>query len=160
MSAKQKAIPTVAIAMPASAGPIVRAALTSALLRLTALTSRSRPTSSTRNACRVGWSIALSAPRTKMHRSTIHSAIAPPSVSASSASAGSAMPAWVAISSRRFGSRSASSPAQAPPSSIGANCRAAARPTATPLWVSCRTSHVSAIVCIHVPLSDTIWPPK
>jgi len=45
-SRKHGAIPTVAITMPARAGPMMRADCTIRLLRLTALTTRSRPTSS------------------------------------------------------------------------------------------------------------------
>ena len=82
------------------------------------------------------------------------------SVSANSASAGSAIAAWVAISSRRFGTRSATSPPHAASPSIGANWSAAAIPTATPLCVSWSTSHVSATVCSQVPLSETSWPRK
>ena len=44
MSAKQGTTPTVAISIPASAGPTIRAAWTMTLLRLTALTTRSAPT--------------------------------------------------------------------------------------------------------------------
>ena len=64
--AKHGATPANAITMPASAGPIVRAPLSSAAPRLTALTSRSGPTSSTRNAWRAGLSTALTAPRAKI----------------------------------------------------------------------------------------------
>ena len=160
MSAKHGATPAVAITTPASAGPIVRAPLISAAPRLTAFTSRSGPTSSTRNACRAGWSTALTAPRAKISASSSHSSIAPVTVRANSATAGSAIAVCVMIRSRRLGKRSAISPPQAPPTSIGANCSAAAAPTATPLCVSCSTSHISATVCIHVPLSETSWPRK
>jgi hypothetical protein len=145
---------------PASAGPIVRAPLMSALPRLTAFTSRSGPTSSTTNAWRAGLSIAFTAPRAQISASSIHSSIVPVAVSASSASAGSAIAVCVMSSSRRLSKRSAIRPPHAPISSIGANCSAAAMPTMTPLCVSCSTSHISATVCIHVPLSDTSWPTK
>jgi hypothetical protein len=64
LSRKQGAIPTEAITMPASAGPMMRADWTMRLLRLTALTTRSRPTSSITKLCRAGLSMALTAPRT------------------------------------------------------------------------------------------------
>jgi hypothetical protein len=155
LSAKQGATPAVAITTPASAGPSVRAPLMSALPRLTAFTSRSGPTSSTRNACRAGLSTAFTAPRAQISASSIHSSIAPVVVSASNASAGSAIAVCVISSNRRLSKRSAITPPHAPTISIGANCSAAATPTATPLCVSCSTSHISATVCIHVPLSET-----
>jgi hypothetical protein len=62
--------------------------------------------------------------------------------------------------SDRFGQRSASTPPQAANSSIGRNCRAEVTPTATPLPVSWRISHISATICIQLPLSETSWPAK
>ncbi len=80
--------------------------------------------------------------------------------SANSVSAGSTIVAWVTISSPRLGTRSASSPPQAPNSSTGRNCSAEVTPTATPLSVSRSTSHISATICIQLPLSEMIWPAK
>ena len=54
LSAKQGSTPMVAIRTPAKAGPITRALCTRTLFRLTALTTRSEPTISMTNACRVG----------------------------------------------------------------------------------------------------------
>ena len=34
------------------------------------------------------------------------------------------------------------------------------RPTYTGEWVSPSTSHGSAVSCIHVPVTETIWPEK
>jgi hypothetical protein len=34
------------------------------------------------------------------------------------------------------------------------------RPTETPLPVSFRTSHVSATICIQLPLTEMTWPVK
>ena len=43
----------------------------------------------------------------------------------------------------------------------GRNCANAMKPTATgELCVSCRISHAWAIRCIHVPVTETIWPEK
>jgi hypothetical protein len=56
--------------------------------------------------------------------------------------------------------RSAITPPIAPNTRIGRNCSAAVRPTATPLPVSCTTSHISATVCIQLPESETTWPAK
>ena len=33
-------------------------------------------------------------------------------------------------------------------------------PTATPLPVSCTTSHISATICIQLPVIETTWPAK
>ena len=77
-----------------------------------------------------------------------------------SPSAGIAISVWVAISSRRFGTRSASRPPQAPIRSIGRNCSAVVRPTARPLPVRLRTSQIAATVCIQVPESEISWPLK
>ncbi len=66
--AKQGTTPTVAIRMPAIAGPTIRAAWTMTLLRLTALTTRSGPTISITKLCRVGLSTALSRPKAKTPR--------------------------------------------------------------------------------------------
>ncbi len=63
-------------------------------------------------------------------------------------------------SSRRFGTRSAISPPQAPKISIGRNCSAVVVPTARPLPVSERISQISAIICIQLPDSETSWPVK
>ena len=66
----------------------------------------------------------------------------------------------MSISSRRFGTRSAISPPQAPNSSIGRNWSAVVTPTATPLPVSVRISQISATVCIQLPEIETSWPTK
>ena len=84
----------------------------------------------------------------------------PVAVTAKRPSAGIAISAWVVISSLRLGMRSASSPPQAPISSIGRNCRAVVRPTATPLSVRVRISQIAATVCIQVPDSEISWPAK
>jgi hypothetical protein len=66
----------------------------------------------------------------------------------------------VIVSSRRLPIRSATSPPHAPTSSIGRNCSAVVKPTATPLPVSDRTTHSSATVCIQLPEIETSWPTK
>ena len=157
---KHGATPTVAIRIPALAGPRIRAEWIRTLLRPTALTTRSAPTISITKLCRVGLSTELTAPRTKTRANTIHGSIAPPAVRPHSASAGAAIVAWVTMSSERFGQRSASTPPQAPNSRIGRNCSADVTPTATPLPVSSRMSHISATICIQLPLRETIWPAK
>ena len=65
-----------------------------------------------------------------------------------------AIAAWVIISSRRLDIRSASTPPSAPNSRIGRNCSAAVMPTETPLPVSFTTSHISATICIQLPLIE------
>jgi hypothetical protein len=159
-SRKHGATPIAAITPPASAGPTIRAEWTIRLFRLTALTTRSRPTISITNAWRAGLSTALTAPRTNTSASTIHASAAPELASAHSVSAGIAISACVTMSSRRLDTRSASSPPQAPATSIGTNCSAAVSPTTTLLFVRRSTSHISATICIQLPLSEMIWPMK
>jgi hypothetical protein len=72
---------------------MIRAEWTIRLLRLTALTTRSRPTISITKLWRAGLSIALTEPRTNTSASTIQAWTAPDAVSAHSASAGSAISA-------------------------------------------------------------------
>jgi hypothetical protein len=109
---------------------------------------------------RVGLSTALTVPRAKTSAQTISGVTEPAAVSAKSVSAGRAMSAWVTMSTRRLGRRSASSPPQAPKSRIGTNCRPAVRPTAAPLPVSWTMSHISATFCIQLPETETTWPAK
>ena len=86
---------------------------------------------------------------------------APLRVMAARATAATAIALWVHTSTVRLSKRSAINPAQTPSSRVGRNCSAIAAPTANPLlWDRFRTNHPSAMVCIQVPMSDTIWPPK
>ena len=160
MIAKQGATPTRAIRIPAIAGPTRRAEWIRTLLRLTALTTRSAPTISIAKLWRVGLSTALTVPRTKTRTKTIHGATTPATVTPNRARAGIAISAWVTISRRRFGKRSARRPPQAPKRRIGRNCRAVVIPTARPLPVSERTSQISATICIQLPERETTCPAK
>ena len=160
LTRKHGATPSVRIRTPATAGPKIRAAWIRTLLRPTALTTRSAPTISIAKLWRVGLSIALTAPRAKTSAKTIHGATTPAAVTANRASAGSAMLSWVTISSRRFETRSASSPPHAPKSRIGRNCSAETIPAATPLPVSARISHISATIWVQLPLTEISWPAK
>ena len=60
----------------------------------------------------------------------------------------------------RLSRRSASTPAGSEKIVNGTKRRNASRPTATGECVSPTTSQASAMFCIHVPLSETIWPAK
>ena len=63
--------------------------------------------------------------------------------------------------SARLSNRSAITPPHAPNSSVGTNWSAITNPTAKPLLSDrSSTSQPSAIVCIHVPMSDVPWPKK
>ena len=62
------------------------------------------------------------------------------------------------IISRRLSSRSATTPAYGPSSSVGSVCNATTSPIAVPDEVSSSTSQDWAIICIQVPASDTDWP--
>ena len=152
--------PISAISAPAIAGPTMRAVWTMTELSATALTTRSAPTSSITNAWRAGLSSELTVPRVSTTAQTIHTSTEPWTVSAHSTAAGMAIAACVHISRRRLSMRSASTPPQAPNSSIGRNCSAAVTPTSAPLCVSWTISHISAMFCIQLPDSETICPAK
>ena len=153
-SRKHGPTPSSAITAPAAAGPTIRALWTITEFSATALTVRSGPTSSVTKLWRAGLSSALIAPRVKTSAKTIQTSMCPPTVRPHSASAGSAISAWVTISSLRLLMRSASTPPIAPKTRIGRNCSAATRPTAVPEPVSFTTSHISATVCIQLPESE------
>ncbi len=157
---KHGSTPTVAIRMPATAGPAMRAMCTSALLRLTAFTTRSAPTISITKLWRVGLSTARNEPRRNTSANTIQGSTAPALTSAHSATAGTTIAAWVTMSSRRLSKRSARTPPKAPNSSSGANWSAVFTPTASALSVSWRMSQVSATIWTQLPLSDTTCPVK
>ncbi len=160
LTRKHGSTPQSRISVPAIAGPITRAAWTRTLLRLTALTTRSGPTISITKLWRAGFSIEFAVPRRKTSVKTIQGATTPVTVTAKSISAGTAIASWVAVISRRFGMRSASTPPQAAKSSIGRNCSADTIPAATPLPVSARISHSSATIWVQFPLAETSWPAK
>jgi hypothetical protein len=63
LTTKHHLMPGPAIMRPASAGPMVRAAVISALFRPTALGTSSSLTSSTTNARRAGLSMAVRTPK-------------------------------------------------------------------------------------------------
>ena len=67
---------------------------------------------------------------------------------------------WMMMRSRRLSDRSAITPAHAPNSSTGRNWHAVMIPTATPLWVMCRTSSVWATSVIQLPAWEIVWPSK
>ena len=118
---KHCAMPTEAITAAAIAGPMIRAEWTIRLLRLTALTTRSRPTSSITKLWRAGLSTAFTAPLANTSAYTISGVTFPEAVSAHRVRAGTAISACVIASNRRFEIRSASRPPQAPANSMGRN---------------------------------------
>ena len=144
--------------LPATAGPMMRDEWITTEFSAIALTTRPEPTISETKACRAGLSTAETRPRMSTSAKTIQASTCPLSVSSHMASAGTAMSACVWTISRRFGIRSASSPPQAPSRRIGRNWSAAVRPTATPLPVSETISHISATVCIQLPLIEMTCP--
>jgi hypothetical protein len=160
LTPKQGVTPTIAMIAPASAGPTIRAACTMTLLSETALTTRSGPTISMAKLCRVGLSTAFTEPRTKTSAQTIHGATAPLTVMPQRTRAGTAIRICVTISSLRLGRRSARRPPKAPKRRNGRNWRADVTPTASPLPVSDRISHISATICIQLPVRETSWPVK
>src|SRR5919202_4253159 len=68
------------------------------------------------------------------------------------------MAVWVTSSRGRWSSRSATSPAQTPKTSMGANWRARVTPSGTGALVRRRTSQSWPTCCIQVPVEETRWP--
>jgi hypothetical protein len=64
------------------------------------------------------------------------------------------------MSSERLANLSARRPPNAPNRRNGRNWSADVTPTATPLPVSDRISHISATICIQLPDSETSCPAK
>ena len=107
---KQTPSPTVAIRIPATAGPIMRATLTSTELRLTALRRCSGPTISSMNDWRDGFSNALLRPRSAARMPICQTWTDPVTVSTPRISACTPIAVWSAIISRRLSTRSATTP--------------------------------------------------
>ena len=58
----------------------------------------------------------------------------------------------------KLGHRSATAPAGSESSSTGSDPIDVTSPTRNALFVSSSASHPCAIDCIHVPMSDSVWP--
>jgi hypothetical protein len=58
---------------------------------------------------------------------------------------------WVTSRTRCLSRRSATTPPQAPNSSMGRNCAARTQPRSVPSPPRCSTSQLSATICSHVP---------
>ncbi len=157
---KHQPSPTVAIMMPATAGPTARAALIRVELRLTAFRRSSGPTISITKACREGFSKHWLRPSSSARISTSTKVTRLVRVRMPSASA------WTPISDcsttirRRLSTRSATRPPYGPSSSTGSVCNAITIPSAAAEWVSCSTSQACAVDCIQVPTSEIAWPVK
>jgi hypothetical protein len=160
LNRKLGASPIVAISTPARAGPTMRVPVMTALFRLTALVRSLGPTISAKKLCRAGLSMAVTIPANSERAYTIHSSAAPANTSTHSANAWRANAVWVPIRITRLSRRSARRPAHAPSTRMGPKFRASWIPNATLLSVSFSTSQAAATDCIHVPVTDTIWPPK
>src|SRR5690606_4564415 len=96
---------------PAKAGPTRRQTLKTDELMATALTVSSGATSSTMNACRAGMSKVLAIPNTSATTKTCQYWTTPVPVKNARARAQSIMVVWVAMTTQRRGSRSATTPA-------------------------------------------------
>lgn len=102
----------------------------------------------------------LTTPSKLASRYTCHKWTAPEMSSSPSTRASRPAAAWVTNSSRRLSTRSTTSPAQVPKSSMGTNCKAVTNPKSTGLSVSRSTSHPWATVCIQVPETEITCPVK
>jgi hypothetical protein len=74
---KHQPRPMVLARTAAMVGPMTRATFTRVVLSVTALRTRSRPTTSGTNACRAGLSTALSVPNASARTTTCHSRMPP-----------------------------------------------------------------------------------
>ena len=110
LTRKQTPSPTVAMRIPATAGPIARATLTSTELRLTALRRCSAPTSSIMNDWRAGFSKALLRPSRAARIPISHTWTTPVTVSSPRISAWTPIALCSAIIRRRLSTRSATTP--------------------------------------------------
>jgi hypothetical protein len=153
-------VPTVAMRIPAAAGPVMRAELPTALVSATALGSRSRPTISSTNAWRAGSSTTVTNPSAIASAKTIQTWTTPVRTMSHITTASTAASVCVTSSTRRRSNRSAIVPPHSPNNRTGRNRNANVAPTATPLPVSVDTSQASAMVCIHDPTCDTRSPVK
>jgi hypothetical protein len=77
LTTKHQPIPTVLTSTAAIAGPMTRATFTVVLFSVTALRTRSWPTTSWVNACRAGLSTALRMPKSTARTTTSHSLYVP-----------------------------------------------------------------------------------
>ncbi len=155
---KQTPVPTVAIRMPATAGPIARATLTSTELRLTALRRCSGPTISSMNDWRAGFSNALLRPSKAASTAISHTRTLPDTVRTPSTSACTPIRLCRQTISRRLSTRSAITPPYGASRSTGSVCAATMRPRAVLECVSVSTSQDCAVICIHVPTSEIDCP--
>ena len=145
---------------PAIAGPSIRAHWTITLLSATALTTRSAPTISKTKLWRVGLSTELTVPRTKASATTIQASTSAVDREGEQRERRNRhrdlgrhqQPALV----EAVGEHAGLGAEQQDRRELGGDVR----PTATPLPVSCSTSHVSATICIQLPLSEITCPAK
>ena len=99
-----------AIRIPATAGPITRAVLTSTEFRLTALRRCSGPTISSMNDWRAGFSNALFRPSSAANTAISQTWTTPATVSTPRISAWTPIALWSAIISLSLSTRSATTP--------------------------------------------------
>ena len=91
---------------------------------------------------------------------TCHTCTAPVNTSANIVNDSIILIAWVTIRVWRLGRASAIRPPNSPRTMTGIHCIAATTPSRNGSPVSWRISHPWATACIHVPTSETSWPPK
>ena len=115
--------------IPATAGPMIRAPLNIAELSATALPMSSRPTISTANDWRTGMSTAFAQPRSRASRMMIGTVTRPVRSGSRGSIARLIITTWTTISVGRFGSVSASTPANSPNTMTGTNWAAATTPS-------------------------------
>ena len=152
--------PTYLIRSPPSAGPVMRAEFSTALLSATAFGSFSRPTISSTNAWRAGSSTTVTRPKRKAIPNSIHTCTTPVNTTTHNTTASRAASDCVTSITRRRSKWSAIAPPQRPKNSTGPKRNANVAPTAAPLPVSWSANHASAMACIHPPTWEIRSPVK
>lgn len=148
--------PTQPSTTPAAAMPTIRPRLYVTPPRPIALGRSCASTSSAVSAFDAGASVALMRPPSSAVASSAPTDSRPVAVSAARTSASSACAPCVAMSKRRRGIRSASTPPHSPSTSPGSACSETDSPSAALDPVSRSTTQLCAAACIQVPITETV----
>ena len=145
LTAKQAAMPAVAMMIPASSGPITLVRLKVSEFRAMADGRISRGTSSETSEWRAGWLKATIAPRPAAMARMSQMFACPIATSSARSSASTIPSAWLAIISRRRSKRSAATPPSSVSARIGIARQRLTRPSKAADPVVWSTSQFSAI---------------
>src|SRR5262245_8453398 len=151
-------MPAFAMTTAPMPGPTTRARLNPLELSAMAPASSLRSTSSMTSACRAGISKALMRPFAAASAISHPIVMWPDVVNHQSAPASSARSVWQIRTAFSRSTRSATTPPCRENRRTGRLAADATSPTRKELFDSSRASQPVAMACIHVPISDTVWP--